>query len=114
MSDGSGRGGSQRTYKQKLGWDVRVMRSDYLPGDKVFSLESRSRSPSGTGPLDGMAIGVIGSNLWVSHRAKAIKCVEEQILMTSSAEKEMREMMVGLGAVDPDSRKNMEHRDNKI
>ena len=50
-------------------------------------------------------IGVEGSNLWVSHGATAMKCAKERVRMASPAEKEMREMMMRLGAEDPDSRK---------
>ena len=50
-------------------------------------------------------IGVERCNLLVSHRATATKCAKEQVRIASPAEKEMREMMMRLGAEDPDSRK---------
>ena len=50
-------------------------------------------------------IGVEGSNLWVSHRATAIKCAEEHVRMSSPAEKKLEEMMMRLRAEDQDSRK---------
>ena len=54
-------------------------------------------------------MGVERSHLWVSHGATAIKCANEQFRI----EKEMREMMMRLGAEDPE--KHMDHhQDNKI
>ena len=49
-------------------------------------------------------IGVEGGNVWVSHRATAIKCAKEQLRMASPAEREMREMLMRIGGDDPDER----------
>ena len=35
-------------------------------------------------------IGIEGGNVWVSHRATAMKCAREQLRMASTAEREMR------------------------
>ena len=43
-------------------------------------------------------------NVWVSHRATAIKCAKEQLRMASPAEREMREMLMRIGGDDPDER----------
>ena len=45
-------------------------------------------------------IGVERGNVWVSHRATAVKCAKEQLRMASPAEREMREMLM----VYPDNR----------
>ena len=49
-------------------------------------------------------IGIDGGNVWVSHRATAIKCAKEQLRMVSRAEREMREMLMRIGGDDPDER----------
>ena len=60
-------------------------------------------------------ICVDGSNLLVSHGATAVKCAAEQVPTASPAEKEMREMMMRLGAETRTREKHMDHhQDNKI
>ena len=49
-------------------------------------------------------IGVEGGNVWVSHRATAIKCAKERLRMASPAEREMQEMLMRIGGDDPDER----------
>ena len=49
-------------------------------------------------------IGIEGGNVWVSHRATAIKCAKEHLRVASSAEREMREMLVRIEGDDPDER----------
>ena len=49
-------------------------------------------------------IGVEGGNVWVSHRATAIRCAKEQLRMASPAEREMREMLMRIGGDDLDER----------
>ena len=49
-------------------------------------------------------IGIEGGNVWVSHRATAIKCATEQLRMVSPAERETREMLVRIGGDDADER----------
>ena len=53
----------------------RPMRGGYVPGDAENHFESRSRSPSVANTLDGTPKG--HRCLWRSHRATAIKCVQE-------------------------------------
>ena len=60
---------------------------------------SSTRSVAGT-----RVIGIEGGNVWVSHRATAIKCAKEQLRMASPAEREMREMLMRIGGDDPDER----------
>ena len=51
-----------------------------------------------------LVIGIEGGNVWVSHRATAIKCAQEQLRVASPAEREMREMLMRIGGDDPDER----------
>ena len=61
-------------------------------------------------------IGIESNNLCVCHVEQQRSNVRKNnIRMVSPAEKEMREIMMRLGAEDPNSRKHMDlHQDNKI
>ena len=84
----------------------RPMRGNYVPGDLVC----HSRAGNGVHQAQGhwlgpaRVIGIEGGNVWVSHRATAIKCAKEQLRMASPAEREMREMLMRIGGDDPDER----------
>ena len=49
-------------------------------------------------------IGIEGGNVWVSHRATAVKCAKDQLRMASPAESAIREMLMRIGRDDPDER----------
>ena len=84
----------------------RPMRGNYVPGDLVYYWRAGSGVHEAQGHWLGPArvIGVEGGNVWVSHRATAIKCAKEQLRMASPAEREMREMLMRIGGDDPDER----------
>ena len=86
----------------------RPMRGAHIPGDAVHYCMAGQGVHQSQGDWMGPArvFGVKGSNLGGgSLGATAIKCAKEQVRMASLAEKETREMMMRLGAADPDSRK---------
>ena len=80
----------------------RPMRGNYVPGDLVYYLRAGTGVHQALGPA--RVIGTEGGNVWVSHRATAIKCAKEQLRMASPAEREMREMLMRIGGDDPDER----------
>ena len=84
----------------------RPMRGNYVSGDLVYYWRARSGVHEAQGHWLGPARvnGVEGGNVWVSHRATAIKCAQEQLRMASPAEREMREMLMRIGVDDPDER----------
>ena len=84
----------------------RPMRGNYVPGDLVYYWRAGGGVHEAQGHWLGPArvIGVEGGNVWVSHRATAIKCAKEQLRMASPAEREMREMLMRIGGDDPDER----------
>ena len=69
-----------------------------MPGDLVYYW--RAGNVSDWEELGSLELK--GGNVWVSHRATAIKCAKEQLRMASSAEREMREMLMRIGGGDPD------------
>ena len=75
-----------------------------MPGDLVYYWRAGNGVHQAQGQWLGRArvIGVEGGNVWVSHRATAIKCATEQLRMSSPAEREMREMLTRNGGDDPD------------
>ena len=82
----------------------RPMRGNYVPGDVVYYWRARSGVHQAQSQWLGPArvIGIEGGNVWVSHRATAIKCAKEQLRMASPAEREMREMLMRIRGDDPD------------
>ena len=82
----------------------RPMRGNYVPGDLVYYWRAGSGVHQAQGQWMGPArvIGIEGGNVWVAHRATAIKCSKEQLRMASPAEQEMREMLMRIGGDDPD------------
>ena len=84
----------------------RPMRGNYVPGDLVYYCRAGNGVHQAQGQWLGPArvIGIEGGNVWVSHRATAIKCAKEQLRMASPAEREMREMLMRIGGDDPDER----------
>ena len=76
----------------------RPMRGNYVPGDVVYYWRARSGVHQAQSQWLGPArvIGIEGGNVWVSHRATAIKCAKEQLRMASPAEREMREMLMSI------------------
>ena len=82
------------------------MTGNYVPGDLVYYWRAGSGVHEAQGHWLGPArvTGVEGGNVWVSHRATAIKCAKEQLRMASPAEREMREMLMRIGGDDPDER----------
>ena len=84
----------------------RPMRGNYVPGDLVYYYRAGNGVHQAQGQWLGPArvIGIEGGNVWVSHRATAIKCAKEQLRMASPAEREMREMLMRIGGDDPDER----------
>ena len=80
------------------------MRGNYVPADLVYYWRVGAGVHQAHGQWLGPAgvIGIEGGNVWVSHRATAIKCAEEQLRMASPAEREMREMLMRIGGDDPD------------
>ena len=84
----------------------RPMRGNYVPGDLVYYWRAGNGVHEAQGHWLGPArvIGVEGGNVWVSHRATAIKCAKEQLRMASPAEREMREMLMKIRGDDPDER----------
>ena len=89
----------------------RPMRGHYVPGDLVYYWRAGNGVHEAQGHWLGPArvIGVEGGNVWVSHRATAIKCAKEQLRMASPAEREMREMLMRIGGDDPDERAKHGH-----
>ena len=81
----------------------RPVRGNYVPGDLVYCWRAGNGVLEAQGHWLGPArvIGVEGGNVWVSHRATAIKCAKEQLRMASPAEREMREMLMRIGGDDP-------------
>ena len=79
------------------------MRGNYVPGDLVYYWRAGNGVHQAQGQWLGPArvIGIEGGNVWVSHRATAIKCAKEQLRLASPAEREMREMLMGIGGDDP-------------
>ena len=77
-----------------------------MPGDLVHYWRAGNGVHQAQGQWLGPArvIGIEGGNVWVSHRATAIKCAKEQLRMASPAELEMREMLMRIGGDDPDER----------
>ena len=63
----------------------RPMRGNYVPGDLVYYWRAGSGVHQAQGQWLGPArvIGIEGGNVWVSHRATAIKCAKEQLRMAS-------------------------------
>ena len=84
----------------------RPMRGNYVPGDLVYHWRAGNGVHQAQGQWLGPArvIGIEGGSVWVSHRATAIKCAQEQLRMASPAEREMREMQMRIGGDDPDER----------
>ena len=84
----------------------RPMRGNYVSGDLVYHWRAGNGVHQAQGQWMGPArvIGIEGGNVWVSHRATAIKCAKEQLRMASPAEREMREMQMRIGGDDPDER----------
>ena len=84
----------------------RPMRGNCVPGDLVYDWRAGNGVHEAQGHWLGPArvVGVEGGNVWVSHRATAIKCAKEQLRMASPAEREMREMLMRIGGDDPDGR----------
>ena len=84
----------------------RPMRGNYEHKELVFYWRARSGVHQAQGQWLGQArvIGIGGGNVWVSHRATAIRCAKEQLRMASHAEREMREMLMRIGGDDPDER----------
>ena len=84
----------------------RPMQGNYVPGDFVYYWRAGNGVHQAQGQWLGPArvIGIEGGNVWVSHRATAIKCAKEQLRMASPAEREMREMLMRIGGDDPDER----------
>ena len=58
----------------------RPMRGNYVPGDLVYYWRAGNGVHQAHGQWLGPArvIGIEGGNVWVSHRATAIKCAKEQ------------------------------------
>ena len=81
------------------------MRGNYVLGDLVYYWRAGTGVHQAPGHWLGPArvIGIEGGNVWVSHRATAIKCAKEKLRMASPAEREMREMREMRGD-DPDER----------
>ena len=77
----------------------RPMRGNYVPGDLVCCSRAGNGVHQAQGQWLGPArvIGIEGGNVWVSHRATAIKCA-------SPAEREMWKMLMRIGGDDPDER----------
>ena len=69
----------------------------YITGEQVHQAQGQWLGPA-------RVIGIEGGNVWVSHRATAIKCAKEQLRMASPAERELREMLMRIGGDDPDER----------
>ena len=69
----------------------RPMRGNCVPGDLVCYWRAGSGVHQAQGQWLGPArvIGIEGGNVWVSHRATAVKCANEQLRMASPAEREM-------------------------
>ena len=84
----------------------RPLRGNYVPGDLVYYWRAGNAVHQAQGQWLGPArvIGIEGGNVWVSHRATAIKCAKEQLRMASPTEREMREMLMRIGGDDPDER----------
>ena len=84
----------------------RPMRGNYVPGDLVYYWRAGNGVHAAQGHWlgPGRVIGVQGGNVWVSHRATAIKCAKEQLRMASPAEREMREMLMRIGGDGPEER----------
>ena len=84
----------------------RPMRGNYVPGDIVYYWRAGNGVHQAQGQWLGPArvIGIEGGNVWVSHRATAIKCAKEQLRMASPAERELREMLMRIGGDDSDER----------
>ena len=85
---------------------ARPMRGNYVPGGLVYYWRAGNGVHQAQGQWLGPArvIRIEGGNVWVSHRATAIKRAEEQLRMASPAEREMREMLMRIGGDDPDER----------
>ena len=77
----------------------RPMRGNYVCGDQGNYWRAGTGVHQAQGQCLGPArvIGTEGGNVWVSHRATAIKCAEEQLRMASPAEREMREILMRIG-----------------
>ena len=77
-----------------------------MPGDLVYYWRAGCGVHQAQGQWVGPArvSGIEGGNVWVSHRATAIKCAKKkkQLSMASPAEREMREMLMRIGGDDPD------------
>ena len=88
--------GANAKIRKTLIGRSRPMRGNYVPGDLVYYW----RAGSGVHQAQGQwleparVIGIERGNVWVSHRATAIKCAKEQLRMASAAEREMREMLM--------------------
>ena len=84
----------------------RPMRGNHVPGDLVYYWRAGNGVHQAQCQWLGPArvIGIEGGNVWVSHRATAIKCAKEQLRMASPAVREMREMLMRIGGDDPDER----------
>ena len=84
----------------------RPMRGNYVPGDLVYYWLAGNGVHQAQGQWLGPAqvFGIERGNVWVSHRATAMKCAKEQLRMASPAEREMREMLMRIGGDDPDER----------
>ena len=87
----------------------RPVRGNFVPGDFVCHWRARNGVHQTQGQWLGPArvIGIDGRNVWVSHRATAVKCAKKQLRMASPAEREIREMPTRIGGDDPDKRSNM-------
>ena len=84
----------------------RPMRGNYVPGDLVCYWRAGNGVHQAQSHWLGPArvIGIEGGNVWVSHRATAVKCAKDQLRMASPAESAIREMLMRIGRDDPDER----------
>ena len=75
-------------------------------GDLVYSWRAGNGVHQAQGQWLGPArvIGTEGGNVWVPHRATAIKCAKEHLRVASPAGREIREMLMRIGGDDPDKR----------
>ena len=92
--------------RQSLIGRSRPMRGNHVLGDLVYywRVGTGVHQAQGHWLLPARVIGIEGGNVWVSHRATAIKCAKEQVRVASPAEREMREILMRIGGDDPDER----------
>ena len=66
----------------------RPMRGNYVPGDLVYCWPAGNGVHQAQSQWLGPArvIGIEGGNVWVSHRATAVKCAKKELRMASPAE----------------------------